>query len=92
MPKKSRRPKGRSRKWSRANIMNFAAGSIVVVSMVLGSVFVFGGASQQPAATVPTAPIITSAPPTVVPQSSTPTVVVSPAAVTPTPAPPTPTP
>ncbi len=80
MAKRSRaaaKKKGRSNKWSTANIMNYILGGIVALSMVLGSIFVFGGAtpsSQAPALT-PT-PIVTTAP--VVSQSAT---------ITPTPKP-----
>ncbi len=56
MSKKTRRPqKQKNKKWSRANIMNYVAGGIVAVSMVLGSVVVFGGAQPSAAPTaVPT--------------------------------------
>ncbi len=65
MAKRSRAAakKVRSKKWSTANIMNYILGGIVALSMILGSVFVFGGAtpsSQAPAVT-PT-PIVTTAP------------------------------
>ncbi len=65
MAKRSRSAakKGRSKKWSAANIMNLVLGGIVALSMVLGSIFVFGGAtpsSQAPSVT-PT-PIVTTAP------------------------------
>ncbi len=75
MPKKARRATGRSRKWSRANIMNLVAGGIVALSMVCGSIFVFGGAPQpnssaqsQPTvvATATTVPAVSAGTPTVV--------------------------
>ncbi len=47
MAKKNKRQQTRSKKWSRANIMNYIAGLILAVSMVLGSVFVFGGVSTS---------------------------------------------
>ncbi len=87
MSKKSRRPKGRSKKWSRANVLNYVAGAIVAVSMILGSVFVFGGVTPQTAAPQATSIAPTSTPVPVIQQNSTPT-----PAVSPTPAPPTPTP
>ncbi len=90
MAKKSQRSsKKRSKKWSRANIMNFVLGGIVALSMVLGSLFVFGGASpssQAPAPTVVTVP--TTAP--VVSQGVTLTPTPVPASPTPAPAGPTP--
>lgn len=94
MPKKSRRPKGRSKKWSRANAMNFALTAVIAVSMVLGSIVVFGSAAPQPSAPAPTAPIVaTSAPPPVVQPASTATVVITATiGVSATPAAPTPTP
>ncbi len=84
MSKKSRRPKGRSKKWSRANVLNYVAGAIVAVSMILGSVFVFGGVTPQSAARQVTS---TSTPVPVIQENSTPS-----PAVSPTPAPATPTP
>ncbi len=78
MPKKSRRGKRRSNKWSRANIMNIIAGGIVAFSMVLGSIFVFGGAGtpsqQAPQPTV----VATATPAPAVGQAPTPTVIVTP--------------
>lgn len=63
MAKRSRRAKARSNKWSRANILNYIAGGFVAVSMVLGSVFVFGGVgTNSSAANTPTpAPITATA-------------------------------
>jgi hypothetical protein len=81
MAKKSKRPKGRSKKWSRANIMNFVLGGVVALSMVLGSVFVFGGAAPQQSAPEATSTVVATAPAPAVQQNLTPT-----AAVTPTPA------
>ncbi len=83
MAKKARRAtkKARSNKWSRANIMNYIAGGIVALSMVLGSVFVFGGAPTPSQAPQPT-PIITTVAPT-----ATPVPAVSQGATTPTPQP-----
>lgn len=87
MAKRSKRPKGRSKKWSRANTMNFVLGGIVALSMILGSVFVFGGATPGPAPAA-TASIIATAVPPVVQENPTPTVIVTPAAApSPTPAP-----
>ncbi len=82
MPKKGRRTTGRSRKWSRANIMNLIAGGILAVSMVCGSIFVFGGAPQSnsSAQTSPTVVATATTVPAVV--AGTPTVVITP---TPTP-------
>jgi poly(3-hydroxybutyrate) depolymerase len=87
MSKKSRRPKGRSKKWSRANVLNYVAGAFVAVSMILGSVFVFGGVTPQSSAPPVTPTIATSTPVPVIQENATPT-----PAVSPTPAPPTPTP
>ena len=61
MAKKGRRPqKGRkrqSRKWSRANLLNYIAGAVIAASMVLGSVFVFGGGTP-PNNVPPPTPVI----------------------------------
>ncbi len=91
MPKKSRRPKGRSKKWSRANAMNFALTAVIALSMVLGSIVVFGSAAPQPSAPAPTVPpIVATAAPPVVPTA---TEVISPTVISsPTTAPPTSTP
>jgi hypothetical protein len=64
MPKKikSAAKKKRSNKWSTANIMNYVLGGIVALSMVLGSVFVFGGATPSAQAPQPT-PIVATATP-----------------------------
>ncbi len=82
MPKKGRRARGRS-KWSRANIANLVTGAILALSMVLGSIFVFGGAAtptaSTPATSVPVAATTTAVP--AVGAAATPTVVVG----TPTP-------
>lgn len=66
MPKKSRRRGGGRSKWSRANIMNYIASAILGLSMVLGSIFVFGGVGgPSTAATGPTpTPIVSTATPT----------------------------
>ncbi len=83
MPKKARRVKGRSNRWSSANIMNLVAGGIVALSMVLGSIFVFGGA-PTPNSSAQSQPTIVATATTVpsVGGAATPTVVISP---TPTP-------
>jgi hypothetical protein len=91
MPRTSRRQK---KKWSRAQIVNLILGSLVALSMVLGSVFVFGGAASQPTP-APYTPFVvpsdTPVPPTVT--SGTDTPAVTPTTTTaPTTAPPTPTP
>jgi hypothetical protein len=54
--------KGRSNKWSTANIMNYILGGVVALSMVLGSVFVFGGATPSSQAPQPTAIVATATP------------------------------
>ncbi len=78
MPKKARRVKGRSNRWSSANIMNLVAGGIVALSMVLGSIFVFGGA-PTPSSSAQNQPTIVATA-TSVPSlnAGTPTVVISP--------------
>ncbi len=82
MAKKSQRSsKKRSKKWSRANIMNYVLGGLVALSMVLGSLFVFGGASPSTQAPPPPTTIVAPAP--AVSQGTT---------LTPTPVPATPTP
>ncbi len=62
MPKKSKRARSkRSGKWSRANTLNFVLGGIVAVSMLLGSLFVFGGAptpSSSGSVVTPTAVVV----------------------------------
>ncbi len=65
MAKRSRRQQqARNKKWSRANTMNYIAGVILAVSMILGTVFVFGGAQPSQQAYQPTAPVVvTAAPP-----------------------------
>ncbi len=64
MAKKSRpKKKGRSQKWSNANIANYVLGGIVALSMILGSIFVFGGATPQNQAPVPTAIIVATSTP-----------------------------
>lgn len=93
MPKKSRRPKGRSKKWSRANVMNFALTAVIALSMVLGSIVVFGGATPQPSAPAPTAPIVaTAVPPVVQPVPTATALVTATIGVSSTPAAPSPTP
>ncbi len=64
MAKKSKQAKGRSQKWSRANVMNYVLGGVVALSMVLGSIFMFGGTAPQgnAAQPTPTAAIMTLAP------------------------------
>jgi hypothetical protein len=64
MPKKPRRRP--NRKWSRANIMNYVASAILGLSMVLGSIFVFGGVGNSSTAStqVTPTPIISTATPT----------------------------
>jgi hypothetical protein len=73
MAKKSKRPKGRSKKWSRANVMNFVLGGVVALSMVLGSVFVFGGAAPQQPAPGETSTVVATVPAPAVQQNVTPT-------------------
>ena len=51
---KSQKKRGRSQKWSRANIANYVLGGIVAVSMLIGSVFMFGGTSPSASAPAPT--------------------------------------
>ena len=58
MAKKSKRAKGRSQKWSRANVMNLVLGGIVALSMVLGSIFMFGGTAPQANSTQPTPTVV----------------------------------
>ncbi len=81
MPKKSRRVTARSRKWSSANIMNLVAGGILAVSMVCGSIFVFGGApsNSSSAQTQPTIVATATTVPALV--AGTPTVVITPTVV-----------
>ncbi len=65
MAKRSRAAakKARSKKWSTANIMNYILGGIVALSMILGSIFVFGGATPTSQAPQPTATIVVTATP-----------------------------
>ncbi|MGB8648310.1 MAG: hypothetical protein WCF84_23950 [Anaerolineae bacterium] len=80
MPKKGRRARGKSTKWSRANIANLVTGGILAASMVLGSIFVFGGAATPTtSAPPPTSAIVAT--PTTIPAlgPATPTAVVTPA-------------
>ncbi len=90
MAKKSKAPKGqkgakkRSQKWSRANIANFVLGGIVALSMLLGSVFMFGGVTPQNNNQSQPTPIVTSTPMPASIQGVTSTSI--PAATTPTPA------
>ncbi len=82
MPKKSRRQKGRSKKWSSANIANIVLGGIIAVSMILGSIFVFGGASYGSNAgaqttAVPTVVAATATATSSVGQAPSPTIVVT---------------
>ncbi len=77
MPKKGRRAKGRSRKWSRANIMNFVAGGIVAISMVLGSIFVFGGATPTASPQAASTAVVTQTSVPSVGSAGTPTVVIT---------------
>ncbi|MGE5140959.1 MAG: hypothetical protein ACM3JD_15950 [Rudaea sp.] len=65
MPKKSRR-RGNRNKWSRANILNYIASGILGLSMLLGSIFVFGGVGgPSSASTGPTpTPIVATITPT----------------------------
>ena len=57
MAKKGKRPQ--QKKWSRANLLNFALGTVVVLSMVMSSIFVVGSAQFRPGAvTQPTAVIV----------------------------------
>ncbi len=84
MPKKGKRARGKSTKWSRANIANLVTGGILALSMVLGSIFVFGGASSTPSASAPPTSVPTVATATAVPAvgaAPTPTLVIG----TPTP-------
>ncbi len=80
MPKKGKRTKGRSHKWSSANIMNLVAGAIVALSMVLGSIFVFGGAPTPSSSSAQNQPTVVATQTTVpsVGSAATPTVVITP--------------
>ncbi len=60
MAKKSRRKQARSKKWNRANTMNFVAGVILAVSMILGSVLVFGSAAPSSSPQITPTPIVTT--------------------------------
>ncbi len=75
MAKRSRvaAKKARSKKWSTANIMNYILGGIVALSMVLGSVFVFGGATPTSQAPQPTPIVATATPVPALSQGATPT-------------------
>lgn len=77
MSKKSRRAKARSKKWSRANILAFAATALIALSMVLGSALSFSAPPAQvqstavPTAIITIAPVLANA--TLTPVSVTPT-------------------